>query len=228
MKLYLARMQDSTRLEALLTWMEEEPVQGSIFFVVGIKHAHVTCPATCSASLWCCLWSSHLPACSCTCEMMFPCVLACSCSTARSARKLLITTAGTVGSTSTSYALCNTLQHDTNCWMYCTCIEAVLLSAGLRMCMSLAILLRTSHASIADGYVCVSSQLTQPCCNVGFVCGGSDCAIPRLYSGTGRRSSVRTASGLLAGLVGNSSWPNSRLHHWQVCCILAISASTAH
>lgn len=27
-------MQDSTRLEALLTWMEEEPVQGSILFVV--------------------------------------------------------------------------------------------------------------------------------------------------------------------------------------------------
>lgn len=27
-------VQDSTRLEALLTWMEEEPVQGSIFFVV--------------------------------------------------------------------------------------------------------------------------------------------------------------------------------------------------
>lgn len=29
-----ACMQDSERLEALLTWMEEEPVQGSIFFVV--------------------------------------------------------------------------------------------------------------------------------------------------------------------------------------------------
>lgn len=39
------RMQDSTRLEALLTWMEEEPVQGSIFFVVcSIFHdVHLVC-----------------------------------------------------------------------------------------------------------------------------------------------------------------------------------------
>ena len=31
---HIGHVQDSTRLEALLTWMEEEPVQGSIFFVV--------------------------------------------------------------------------------------------------------------------------------------------------------------------------------------------------
>lgn len=37
-------MQDSTRLEALLTWMEEEPVQGSIFFVVcSRRHAGTAC-----------------------------------------------------------------------------------------------------------------------------------------------------------------------------------------
>ena len=39
------RMQDSTRLEALLTWMEEEPVQGSIFFVVCFEFhvMHLVC-----------------------------------------------------------------------------------------------------------------------------------------------------------------------------------------
>ena len=39
-------MQDSERLEALLTWMEEEPVQGSIFFVVHffmVHHLHSMC-----------------------------------------------------------------------------------------------------------------------------------------------------------------------------------------